>query len=266
MQPSPRLSIVIPFFNEEGNVTELVKEVRQACPEAEIVVVDDGSTDGTRKKILADPGLNAVFFVRNLGQSAALYAGLHQARGDICVMLDGDGQNDPADIPALVAGLREADVVCGYRRHRNDTWQRRAASQLANTVRRSFLQDGIRDTGCSLKAMQRAHVRFLVPFNGMHRYIPALLKNAGLSIVEVPVNHRPRLHGTSKYTIGGRAWHGLRDLVGVAWLLRRHIRFPAGAVVPLVAGEPDRGTPQSAALTDPSPASSFGARTFPAKT
>jgi dolichol-phosphate mannosyltransferase len=244
MRTPPRLSVVIPFFNEEDNVTALTQEVRQACPEAEIVLVDDGSTDGTRQKIQAESGVEMVFLDRNCGQSAALYAGLHRARGEICVMLDGDGQNDPADIPLLVAGLREADVVCGYRRRRNDTWQRRAASRFANRVRRAFLHDGIRDTGCSLKAMRREHVRFLVPFNGMHRYIPALLKNAGLAIIEVPVNHRPRRHGISKYTIGGRAWRGLRDLIGVAWLLRRQIHFPAGSVPP---GREDAASPRAPA-------------------
>ncbi|PTY05194.1 glycosyltransferase [Opitutaceae bacterium EW11] len=223
----PSISVVIPFFNEEENVSELLREVRQACPEAEIVAVDDGSRDATQQRILAEPGVRLVAMGRNLGQSAALYAGLQQARGEICVMLDGDGQNDPADIPALVEALSRADVACGYRKNRRDTWNRRIASRIGNGVRRWFLHDGIRDTGCSLKAMRRVDVRFLVPFNGLHRYIPALLKNAGLCVVEVPVNHRPRLRGVSKYTIGGRALRGIRDLIGVSWLLQRQIRFPA---------------------------------------
>jgi dolichol-phosphate mannosyltransferase len=228
--PTDRLSIIVPFYNEEENVSELLREIRQACPGAEIVAVDDGSTDGTLAKLRAEPGIEVLPFSHNCGQSAALYAGLHHATGDICIMLDGDGQNDPADIPALVAALATADVACGYRLHRQDTWNRRVASRFANKIRRAFLHDGIRDTGCSLKAMRREHVRFLVPFNGMHRFLPALLKNAGLSIVEVPVNHRPRLRGVSKYTIGGRALRGLRDLTGVSWLLTRQLRLPAGSL------------------------------------
>ncbi len=224
------VSIVIPFYNEEENVTELLEEIRRACPDAEIVGVDDGSRDATQARIREFPGAKLVALPSNVGQSGALYAGLQQASGDICVMLDGDGQNDPADIPLLVSKLSGADLVCGYRRNRMDTWNRRAASRIGNGVRRWFLHDGIRDTGCSLKAMRREHVRFLIPFNGMHRYIPAMLKTAGLSIVEVPVNHRPRRRGVSKYTIGGRALRGVRDLIGVSWLLRRQIRFPAGVV------------------------------------
>ncbi len=232
----PTLSVVIPFYNEEESVTELLQEVRQACPDAEIVAVDDGSKDETQQKIREFPGVLLVALGRNLGQSAALYAGLQQATGDLCVMLDGDGQNDPADIPLLVEASTKADLICGYRKNRRDTWNRRVASRIANSIRRWFLHDGIRDTGCSLKAMRREHVRFLVPFNGLHRYIPAFLKNAGCSIAEVPVNHRPRLRGVSKYTIGGRALRGLRDLFGVSWVLTRQLRFPAD----LKAGEKTR--------------------------
>ncbi len=226
--PTPELSVIVPFYNEAENVGELLREIRAACPGAEIVAIDDGSTDGTTELLHSEPGIRTVFFPANRGQSAALYAGLRQARGRICVMLDGDGQNDPADIPALVAALAQADLACGWRRNRRDTWNRRAASRIANRVRRAFLNDGIRDTGCSLKALRREHVDLLVPFNGLHRFIPALLRNAGLRLVEVPVNHRPRLRGVSKYTIGGRALRGIRDLFGVSWLLKRQIRFAAG--------------------------------------
>ncbi len=224
------LSIIIPFYNEEDNIAAVLHEVRAACPAAEIIAVDDGSTDATAARIAATPGATLLSLGRNLGQSAALYAGLRRAHGEVCVMLDGDGQNDPADIPELVAALASADMVCGWRRDRRDTWSRRAASRFANRLRRAVLNDGIRDTGCSLKAMRREHVRFLVPFNGLHRYLPAMLKSAGLRVVEVPVNHRPRTRGVSKYTIGGRALRGLRDLFGVSWLLARHIRFTREAL------------------------------------
>lgn len=224
-------SIIIPFYNEAENVTAVLTEVSHVCPDAEIIAVDDGSTDRTRALIAAFPGATLVALPRNLGQSAALYAGLLRARGDICVMLDGDGQNDPADIPALVAALAHADVACGYRRQRRDHWRRRVASRVANRIRRAVLQDGIRDTGCSLKAMRRAHLGALIPFNGMHRFLPALWRRAGLSLIEVPVNHRPRLRGVSKYTIGGRAIRGLRDLLGMRWLLSRQVVLPAGVFV-----------------------------------
>jgi dolichol-phosphate mannosyltransferase len=230
--PTPELSIIVPFYNEAENVGELLREIRAACPDAEIVAVDDGSTDGTTDILRSEPGIRAVLFPANRGQSAALYAGLRRARGRVCVMLDGDGQNDPADIPALVAALAQADLACGWRRNRRDTWNRRAASRIANRVRRAFLNDGIRDTGCSLKALRREHIDLLVPFNGLHRFIPALMRNAGLRLVEVPVNHRPRLRGVSKYTIGGRALRGIRDLFGVSWLLKRQIRFPVGVLDP----------------------------------
>lgn len=225
------ISIIIPFFNEEENVTEVLREVADTCPGAEIIAVDDGSTDETRRRIEAFPGAVLVSAGRNLGQSAALYQGLVRASRPICVMMDGDGQNDPADIPALVAALEKADVVCGYRATRRDTWQRRVASRIANRVRSSLLGDGVRDTGCSLKAMRREHLPCLVPFNGLHRFLPAFWRSAGLSLVEIPVNHRPRVRGQSKYTIGGRALRGLYDLIGVAWLLKRRVILPQTSLV-----------------------------------
>ena len=228
--PTPDISIIVPFYNEAESIPDLLAEITKACPGAEIVAVDDGSTDATNRILRDTPGIQIVSFPVNRGQSAALYAGLRRASGRICVMLDGDGQNDPADIPALVAALSDSDLACGWRRNRRDTWNRRVASRVANSIRRAFLKDGIRDTGCSLKALRREHIDFLVPFNGLHRYIPALIRNAGLRLVEVPVNHRPRLRGVSKYTIGGRALRGIRDLFGVSWLLSRQIHFPAGVL------------------------------------
>ncbi len=228
--PTPDISIIVPFYNEAESIPDLLAEIVKACPGAEIVAVDDGSTDATNRILRDTPGIQIVSFPVNRGQSAALYAGLRRASGRVCVMLDGDGQNDPADIPALVAALSDSDLACGWRRNRRDTWNRRVASRVANSIRRAFLKDGIRDTGCSLKALRREHIDFLVPFNGLHRYIPALLRNAGLRLVEVPVNHRPRLRGVSKYTIGGRALRGIRDLFGVSWLLSRQIHFPAGVL------------------------------------
>jgi dolichol-phosphate mannosyltransferase len=220
-------SLIIPFYNEEESVAAVLGEALRCCPGAEIIAVNDGSTDHTGTEISKFPAVRGLHFPRNLGQSAALYAGLLAARTDICVMMDGDGQNDPADIPGLVSRLGENSVVCGMRAIRRDSWKRRAASRIANAIRRAVLRDGCSDTGCSLKVMWRRDVRLLVPFNGLHRFLPALLSHAGLRVIEVPVNHRPRERGVSKYTVGGRAWRGLRDLLGVRWLLSRRIPWHA---------------------------------------
>lgn len=220
-----KVSIIIPFYNEEENVAALLREIRACQPGAEIIAVDDGSTDGTAAAIRGISGVRYLGNGENLGQSAALYYGLHAATGDVCVMLDGDGQNDPRDIGKLLAKIGEYDLVCGYREKRRDNFARRLASRIGNGCRRLALPDPIRDTGCSLKAMKRECVRHLIPFNGLHRYIAALLGSAGKKICELPVNHRQRRFGVSKYTIGGRAWRGLYDLIGVGWYIKRQIHW-----------------------------------------
>ncbi|MGB7769066.1 MAG: glycosyltransferase family 2 protein [Verrucomicrobiia bacterium] len=221
-----KISIIIPFYNEEENVESVLEEARQANPEAEIVAVNDGSDDQTEAMIRKRSDVRLISFGCRLGQSAALYAGLKSAQGDMCVMMDGDGQSDPKDIPKLVFMLDRADLVCGYRQNRQDTWLRRSSSRIANCIRRMVLRDNVRDTGCTLKAMRRADTRHLLPFDGLHRYLPVFFNNAGLRIVEVPVNHRPRQHGKSKYTTRARAMRGLYDLVGVRWLMARRISWP----------------------------------------
>ncbi len=220
------LSIVLPFFNESGSVEDVLMEVKKVFPDAEVIAVDDGSTDGTGAKIAALNGVRLVSFPRNLGQSAALFAGLQAATGEIIAMMDGDGQNDPTDIPRLVAALEHADVAYGFRAVRRDDWKRRMASRFANAVRRKALGDRATDTGCSLKVIKREHVQLLIPFNGLHRYLPALFERAGLKFSEIPVGHRPRKTGVSKYTINGRALRGLIDLVGVRWIMTRMIIWP----------------------------------------
>lgn len=225
---NPPVTVVVPFYNEEENVQPVLAELRRCLPEAEIIAVDDGSKDRTWELIQAMPDIRGLRLTQNRGQSAALYAGLRRARAPICAMMDGDGQNDPADFPALLAVLArgEADVVVGRRAKRQDTWSRRAASKWANRIRRMFLDDGVHDTGCSLKVFGREHVELLVPFNGLHRYLPAIFKHAGLRLAEVPVNHRPRERGISKYTNWERALRGVYDLIGVSWLLKRKVVFP----------------------------------------
>jgi glycosyltransferase involved in cell wall biosynthesis len=155
-----------------------------------------------------------------------MYAGLHAARGATAVLIDGDLQNDPADIPKLLAELeRGADLAVGYRAHRKDTVVKRITSRVANFVRSRFTKDGVRDTGCTLKAMRRECVSALVPFKGMHRFIPALIKGAGYRLVEVPVNHRARQFGVSKYGLGNRAVRATVDMFGVRWLLSRQLNY-----------------------------------------
>jgi dolichol-phosphate mannosyltransferase len=221
-----KTSIIIPFYNEAENVGSVLEEAHRANPDAEIIAVNDGSSDQTEVMIRKCPAVRLVSFGCHLGQSAALYTGLKLAQGEICVMMDGDGQSDPADIPNLVSLLDRADLVCGRRYKRQDTWLRRSSSWGANLIRRLVLHDGIHDTGCTLKAMRRADTRLLLPFDGLHRYLAVFFSRAGLRIIEVPVSHRPRKYGKSKYTVRERAIRGFYDLIGVRWLIKRKIAWP----------------------------------------
>ncbi len=225
---SPQVSVIVPVFNEEENVPMLQAELRAALRaiDHEFIFVDDGSADQTVERIEAAPNLRVIRFEKNAGQSAAMYAGLQAARGEILVLIDGDLQNDPADIPKLVDEIsRGADLVCGYRVQRRDTRVKRLTSRIANAVRSRYTKDGVRDTGCTLKAMRRECVSALVPFKGMHRFIPALVKDAGYRLVEIPVNHRRRRFGQTKYGLGNRAVRATIDMFGVRWLLSRRLNY-----------------------------------------
>ena len=225
---SPAVSVIVPLFNEEENVPLLQAELMAALSglDYEIIFVDDGSSDRTVERIAFKPEIRLVQFERNAGQSAAMYAGLQSARGTTAVLIDGDLQNDPADIPRLLAEIeRGADLVCGYRAQRKDTFVKRVTSRIANFVRSRFTRDGVRDTGCTLKAMRRECISALLPFKGMHRFIPALIKGAGFILVEIPVNHRPRKFGESKYGLGNRALRATTDMFGVRWLLSRRLNY-----------------------------------------
>ncbi len=225
---SPAVSVVVPLFNEEENVPILQGELTAALAglDYEIIFVDDGSRDQTVNRVAPDSRIRVLRFERNAGQSAAMFAGLHAARGAVAVLIDGDLQNDPADIPKLLAEMdRGADLVCGYRAQRKDTVVKRITSRVANFVRSRFTRDGVRDTGCTLKAMKRECVSALLPFKGMHRFIPALVKGAGYRLVEVAVNHRPRKFGESKYGLGNRALRATMDMFGVRWLLSRRLDY-----------------------------------------
>jgi dolichol-phosphate mannosyltransferase len=224
----PALSVVIPLYNEEDNIASLQKELAAALQgiDHEIVFVDDGSKDQTVARVQRSPQVRLIEFERNTGQSAAMYAGIQAARGEIIALLDGDLQNDPADIPRLVAEIKKgADLVCGYRAKRKDTFSKRLTSRFANFVRSRFTKDGVRDTGCTLKAMRRECREALVPFYGMHRFIPALVKGMGYKLVEIPVNHRPRIAGVSKYGFGNRALKATMDMFAVRWMLSRQVKI-----------------------------------------
>lgn len=229
----PQLSAVVPAYDEVESLPLLVAELEAALESTartwELVLVDDGSRDGTGERMAAEaarePRIRVVRLERNAGQSAALAAGLVRARGDVVVTLDADLQNDPADIPALLAALERADVVSGVRAERHDTWLRRVSSRIANATRRAVLGDRVTDIGCSLKAYRREALEGLPMFVGMHRFLPALCAFRGARVVEIPVRHRPRLRGVSKYGMGNRLWRGIHDLIGVAWLKRRLVRY-----------------------------------------
>jgi glycosyltransferase involved in cell wall biosynthesis len=229
----PQVSAVVPAYNEVDNIPVLVSELRTALEATgrtwELLLVDDGSRDGTPAAMHAaagtEPRIRVLELAQNAGQSAALAAGLLRARGDVVVTLDADLQNDPADIPALIARLGEADVVSGVRAARNDTWIRLVSSRIANGTRRMVIGDAITDIGCSLKAYRREVLADLPLFVGVHRFLPALCAFRGARVVEMPVRHRARTLGVSKYGMGNRLWRGLHDLVGVAWLKHRLVRY-----------------------------------------
>lgn len=231
------VSLVIPIHNERENLAPLMREIDGALTgmEFEVLAVDDGSTDGSlgelRRVAPSHDRLRIVSLARRRGQSAAILAGVDAAGGTIVVTLDGDRQNDPAEVPRLVERL-EADedlaAVVGYRVQRADSGWKRLQSRVANTVRNLVTGDSVRDTGCSLKAMRREVVETLPRFDGMHRFLPTLIRYSGGRVLEVPVSHRPRVAGVTKYGMKNRALRGLRDALGVRWLGKRRLDYHAG--------------------------------------
>jgi len=233
--PAPELSLVIPVYNERESLPRLLDEIvaalRPVRPAYEVVAVDDGSTDGSREELRrlrgVHPELRLVGFARNAGQTAAFAAGFRAARGRIIVTLDADLQNDPADIPALVAELERSGnaAVVGYRANRRDTGWKRLQSRIANGVRNWLNGESVRDTGCSLKAFRAEAVRDLPLFTGMHRFLPTLVKMEGGTVAEVPVRHRARAFGTTKYGMWNRVFRAFADALAVRWMQRRVIRY-----------------------------------------
>ncbi len=233
------LSLVIPARNEAENIEPLIREIRAALDghlDYEVVFVDDGSDDQTaevlRRVRLEFPRLRAVRHARSCGQSAAIRSGIEAARAPWVLTMDGDGQDDPADAPRLLAARREEGgrplLVCGYRRLRRDGWVKRMSSRIANGVRSRLLGDATPDTGCGLKLCRRDLFLSLPFFDHMHRFLPALVIRAGGEVTSVEVHHRPRLRGTSNYGIHNRLWVGIVDMLGVMWLQRR-AKFPVTA-------------------------------------
>jgi dolichol-phosphate mannosyltransferase len=227
----PEISIIVPFYNEVDNVGPLAGEILAALknePRAfEIVFVDDASTDGTWDQIMAahkaDPRVRGLRHSRNAGQSAALWSGFRGSRSPILMTLDGDRQNDPADLPRLLAGLAQYDLVCGNRANRQDSFLRRASSRIARRARKLVLGVDFLDTGCGLRAFKRPVLDPLFPFNGFHRFMPVLAHSTGARVSEIPVNHRPRVAGKTKYGVWNRLGRGIADLFAVRWWQKRQI-------------------------------------------
>lgn len=234
MSNEDKFSVVLPVFNEQDNLNTLFAELKRAADSTgrpwEAVFVDDCSTDGSLNSIrqLAEvhDEVRYVAFAENRGQSAAFCAGFDAVDSDIVVTMDADLQNDPADIPAMLNLFGdECEMVIGWRSKRKDTFVKRISSRIANAIRDAIVDDGVHDTGCSLKVMRTDLLRSLPRFKNMHRYFPILMKTAGARIKEVKVNHRQRGAGVSKYGTLDRALAGMYDLIGVKWLITRHIGY-----------------------------------------
>ncbi len=234
------LSLVVPIKDEKENLVPLVHEIRAALEGIgrpyEILLVDDGSTDGSRELIRAiaaeDSFVRGIFLERHYGQTAAFLAGFDRARGEILVTLDADLQNDPGDIPALVDALKTADMAIGYRVKRRDGIVKRISSRVANAVRSRVLKDSVRDIGCSLKVYRREVASAFPPYAGMHRFLPVLAKMNGFRVVELPVNHRPRKAGRSKYGTLDRLVAGTYDMLALRWMRKRLLRYNVVEEVP----------------------------------
>jgi len=234
------ISIIVPVFDEEDNILPLAREVAKALDKEprsyELIFVDDASRESTWEKIFEahrlDPRVRGLRHARNSGQSAAVWTGIQAATGGVIATLDGDLQNDPADLPRLLAELNHADFVSGWRAARQDNWLRRISSQIARRARRSVLGVDFRDSGCSLRVFKRSALNGVFPFHGWHRFLPILVDGSGATTVEVPVSHRPRIAGVSKYGVWNRLGRGIFDLFGVAWYQKRRLRPVAFTKIP----------------------------------
>jgi dolichol-phosphate mannosyltransferase len=268
--PPAEISLVVPVYNEEESLPPLAEEIRASMARVgrpyEVLFVDDGSTDGSlqamRLLAAADPAVRVIRQARNAGQSAALDAGFRHARGAIVVTLDADLQNDPADIPLLLEHLGDHDVVCGVRARRRDSWVRRLSSGIANAVRNRLTRESVSDVGCTLRAYRSEYLRRIPVWNGMHRFLPTLLRMEGARIAEVDVGHRPRRFGQPKYNIRNRIWRATHDLFGVRWLQSRWIDRRQAEEVE-VCNQPAFGSPSASPDRSSSPAASSFSGSLP---
>jgi dolichol-phosphate mannosyltransferase len=227
------ITVILPVFNEAENLTllwpELIGILEAHWRQVEVIFVDDASTDGStewlRELARRDARVRHVLFARHAGLTAALDAGYHRARSPIVVTMDSDLQSDPADIPRLVAALQDADAATGWRVHRHDKWLKRVSSRVANFVRNRMTGETVRDSACTLRAIRRTCTSALPPYDGLHRFVPTLLRIAGYRVVEVPVTHRPRRFGKSKFGVRNRAGRAFRDLLFVRWMQHRVLRY-----------------------------------------
>lgn len=253
----PEISVVVPLLNEGPNVAPLARQVFSALGNEprgiELILVDDGSTDDTWKRIAdarrADGRVRALRHARSRGQSAALWTGFKASRGEVIAMLDGDLQNDPADLPKMLAELTSCDMVCGVRSKRQDTGLRRISSAVARWARKAVLGVDFRDSGCNLRVLKRSVLETLPPFDGLHRFMPILAQGGGAAGREMPVTHHPRTAGLTKYGIWNRLGRGIYDVVMVRWYLKRQIKTlaPVETLAAAQAGVPAGGEDSSAA-------------------
>jgi glycosyltransferase involved in cell wall biosynthesis len=235
----PEVSVVLPVFNERDNLGPLLDEIQTTLDTAgrrfEVLAVDDASTDDSVAVLeqlqARHAGLRILRHRRNCGQSAAFAAGFARARAEVVVMLDADGQNDPHDIPALLDALGAGvDCVTGVRRQRQDSPVKKLSSRIANAYRNWITGDRVTDAGCTFRAVRRRALAELPVFNGLHRFLPTILRHQGFTVIELPVNHRPRTRGVSKYGVGNRLWRGIRDCFAMRWYAARAI--PADRLLP----------------------------------
>lgn len=236
----PYYSVVVPLKNEEENIAELIKEIEPVMNSLqkpwELICIDDGSTDGTRAVLRSfraeKPYIKIVAFAGNYGQSSAFDAGFRIAKGEYIITLDGDLQNDPKDIPNLLSLAENNDLVCGIRSKRMDSIVKRFISKSANAIRSRLLDDGMKDTGCSLKVYRRRCLEKIKLYHGLHRFLPALFRIEGFRCAQAPVNHRPRTKGTSKYSIFNRGFSTVSDLLAVMWMRKRRLKYAIEQQIP----------------------------------